>query len=193
MQSQNNNDQPGGGPWAKQTSRMPDLEDVVRQLQSRLQQFLSGGGWREKIIIFCLILAGFVAWTSFYTVPSDSVAVIQRFGKYLTEVPPGLHFKLPLGVDTGDACSRQAAIEAGIRVHHPRRHRSLPEPSRRDRKGNRDGDGRPERRAGGVGGSVPHLGSRQVSFSRSASRAKRFATFPNPSCAKWSATGPSTR
>jgi membrane protease subunit HflK len=32
-------------------------------------------------------------------VPSDSVAVVQRFGKYLKEVPPGLHFKLPLGVD----------------------------------------------------------------------------------------------
>ena len=86
MQSQNNNYQPGGGPWAKQTSRMPDLEDIVRRLQSRLQQFLYGGGLREKIIIFCLILAGFVAWTSFYTVPSDSVAVLQRFGKYLDEV-----------------------------------------------------------------------------------------------------------
>jgi len=32
-------------------------------------------------------------------VPSDSVAVVQRFGKYLAEVPPGLHFKLPLGID----------------------------------------------------------------------------------------------
>src|SRR5687767_8162171 len=99
MQSQNNNDQPGGGPWAKQTSRTPDLEDIVRQLQSRLQQFLYGGGFREKIIIFFLILAGFIAWTSFYTVPSDSVVVLQRFGAYLKEVPPGLHFKIPLGVD----------------------------------------------------------------------------------------------
>ena len=96
MQSQNNNNQPGDGPWAKQTSRMPDLGDVVRQLQGQLQQFLSGGGFREKIIILCLILAAFVAWTSFYTVPSDSVAVLQRFGAYLKEVPPGLHFKIPL-------------------------------------------------------------------------------------------------
>jgi membrane protease subunit HflK len=32
-------------------------------------------------------------------VPSDSVAVVQRFGKYLKDVPPGLHFKLPLGID----------------------------------------------------------------------------------------------
>ena len=31
--------------------------------------------------------------------PSDSVAVVQRFGKHLKEVPPGLHFKLPLGID----------------------------------------------------------------------------------------------
>ena len=99
MQSRNNNDQPQGGPWGNQTSRMPDLGDIIRQLQSQLQQFLSGGGFREKIIILCLILAGLVAWTSFYTVPSDSVAVLQRFGKYLKEVPPGLHFKLPLGID----------------------------------------------------------------------------------------------
>ena len=27
------------------------------------------------------------------------MGVLQRFGKYLREVPPGLHFKLPLGID----------------------------------------------------------------------------------------------
>ncbi len=46
-----------------------------------------------------LALAGLGAWTAYYTVPSDSVAVVQRFGKYLKDVPPGLHFKLPLGID----------------------------------------------------------------------------------------------
>ena len=98
MQSQNNVNQPGG-PWANQTNRVPDLEDLVRRLQIQFHQFLSGGGLREKIVIFCLILAGLVAWSAFYTVPSDSVAVLQRFGRYLKEVPPGLHFKLPLGID----------------------------------------------------------------------------------------------
>ena len=99
MQSQNNDNQPGSGPWANRPNRMPDLEDLIRQAQNQLGQFLAGGGFREKILIFLLILAGFIAWTSFYTVPSDSVAVLQRFGRYLDEVPPGLHFKLPLGVD----------------------------------------------------------------------------------------------
>ena len=46
-----------------------------------------------------LALLGLGVWTAYYTVPSDSVAVVQRFGKYLKDVPPGLHFKLPLGVD----------------------------------------------------------------------------------------------
>ena len=47
-----------------------------------------------------LVLVGLGLWTAYYTVPSDSVAVVQRFGKYLKDVPPGLHFKLPLGIDT---------------------------------------------------------------------------------------------
>ena len=38
-------------------------------------------------------------WSGVYTVPSDSVGVIQRFGQYLRHVDPGLHFKIPLGVD----------------------------------------------------------------------------------------------
>ncbi len=53
---------------------------------------------RGGITLLVVLAAGLGAWTS-YTVPSDSVAVVQRFGAYLKEVPPGLHFKLPLGID----------------------------------------------------------------------------------------------
>ena len=77
-----------------------DIEDLVRQGQDWLKQIMpSGGGPREVIVYAVLVLALLGAWTAFYTVPSDSVAVVQRFGKYLEEVPPGLHFKLPLGID----------------------------------------------------------------------------------------------
>ncbi len=38
-------------------------------------------------------------WTSFYTVPAESEGVMLRFGKYTGTVEPGLHFKLPLGID----------------------------------------------------------------------------------------------
>jgi membrane protease subunit HflK len=77
----------------------PDLEGLVRQGLDRLKQLLPSGGPSGVIVLAVLVLAGLGAWTAYYTVPSDSVAVVQRFGKYLKEVPPGLHFKLPLGID----------------------------------------------------------------------------------------------
>ena len=95
---QNDND-PRAGPWGSGTN-LPDLENVLRQGGDSLRRVLPGGGPRGLIVLAALFLAGLGAWTAYYTVPSDSVAVVQRFGKYLKEVPPGLHFKLPLGIDT---------------------------------------------------------------------------------------------
>ena len=43
---------------------------------------------------------GWRVWTAYYTVPRDSVALSQRFGKLFKDVPPGPRFKLPLGIDT---------------------------------------------------------------------------------------------
>ncbi len=37
--------------------------------------------------------------TSFYTVEADEVAVILRFGKYVKQTEPGLHFKMPFGTE----------------------------------------------------------------------------------------------
>lgn len=44
-----------------------------------------------------LLLVGM--FTTYYTVPSDSVGVLLRFGKYSSTEEPGLHFKLPFGID----------------------------------------------------------------------------------------------
>ena len=91
-----------GSPWDRGSHQgPPDLDDLVRQAKNSLKNRLPGGGSSSGIIsIAGLVLIVLIAWTSYYTVPSDSVAVIQRFGKYLKNVPPGLHFKIPLGVDT---------------------------------------------------------------------------------------------
>jgi len=62
---------------------------------------MPGGGPRGGMILLiaCLVLVALAAWSAVYTVPSDSVAVVQRFGRYLEEVQPGLHSKLPFGID----------------------------------------------------------------------------------------------
>ena len=99
MTSQNG-DGGRGDPWGSGAKPGPDIEDLVRQGQDRLNQIMLSRGPRGVIVLAVLALAGLGAWTAFYTVPSDSVAVVQRFGKYVKDVPPGLQFKLPLGIDT---------------------------------------------------------------------------------------------
>ena len=56
------------------------------------------------------------AWTSFYTVEAESEAVVLRFGRYLVTVGAGLHFKLPLGMDTISVLPtrRQLKMEFGF-------------------------------------------------------------------------------
>src|SRR4051812_3976165 len=88
-----------GGPWGTGARPGPDIDGLVRQGQDRLRRIMPSGDPRRVIVIAVLALVGLGAWTSYYTVPSDSVAVVQRFGKYLKDVLPGLHFKLPLGID----------------------------------------------------------------------------------------------
>ena len=89
-----------GTPWGSGANpNPPDLDALIPQVQDRLKQVLPGGGPRGVLVLVILLLAGLGVWTAWYTVPSDSVAVVQRFGQYLKDVPPGLHFKLPLGID----------------------------------------------------------------------------------------------
>ncbi len=99
----------GGGP------RHPgsELEEMIQQGQERIKRMVPGGSTLGLAII---VLIGLAAWTAYYTVPSDSVAVIQRFGKYVKEVPPGLHFKLPFGVDVASIVpvKRQLKQEFGF-------------------------------------------------------------------------------
>jgi membrane protease subunit HflK len=98
MPTPNGND-PRRGPWGG-GANAPDLDDLIRKGLGRLKQNLPAGRTRGVIVVAVITLVAVGLWTSYFTVPSDSDAVVQRFGKYLKNVPPGLHFKLPLGIDT---------------------------------------------------------------------------------------------
>ena len=62
------------------------------------------------------VIALIGAFTCFYTVNPESVAVVQRFGKYIDTKPPGLHFKVPYGVDRAPVVPirRQLKLEFGF-------------------------------------------------------------------------------
>jgi len=53
---------------------------------------------RVLIVILGIIILACLA-TSFYTVEADEIAVVLMFGKSVRQAEPGLHFKLPLGIE----------------------------------------------------------------------------------------------
>jgi membrane protease subunit HflK len=54
--------------------------------------------------------------SAFYTVGAESEGVVLRFGRFLKTVEPGLHFKLPLGIDVVSILPtrRQLKLEFGF-------------------------------------------------------------------------------
>src|SRR5258707_2145285 len=70
------------------------------------------------IVIGALLIVLLIAvlLTSSYTVGAESEGVVLRFGKFFKTVEPGLHFKLPLGIDavTLLPIRRQLKLEFGF-------------------------------------------------------------------------------
>src|SRR6516165_2046066 len=77
-------------------------------------------GWIVAIFLSVLLLA-LLLLTSYYTVGADSQGVVLRFGKFLTTVEPGLHFKLPFWIDqvTVLPTRRQLKLEFGFTTPGP--------------------------------------------------------------------------
>jgi membrane protease subunit HflK len=65
-----------------------------------------------------VILALLVVSTAYYTVEPDEVGVLLRFGVHKYNAPPGLHFKLPFGIDRvyPIPVQRQLTEEFGFRT-----------------------------------------------------------------------------
>lgn len=54
---------------------------------------------RTIIFIAAVIVAISIVLTSVYTVGPAETALILHFGKYVRQADPGLHVKVPLGID----------------------------------------------------------------------------------------------
>ncbi len=74
-------------------------------------------GWLIGLGIVGLILI----FTTFYKVGADEVGVVQRFGRYTRITQPGLHFKLPFGIETvkKPKVRRNFTEEFGFRTVQP--------------------------------------------------------------------------
>src|ERR1700739_3001627 len=103
----------GGGPWGSGPKgpwgtgpqpvgpRPPDLEDLLRRAQDRLQQLLPGG-YFSGLGIALIVLGAIVIWgmSGFYRVQSEELGIVLRFGKYVGDAQPGLNYHLPYPIET---------------------------------------------------------------------------------------------
>jgi membrane protease subunit HflK len=87
------------GPWGSgpQSSgpNPPDLEDLLRRGQDKLQALLPGGHFSGMGVAIAVILA-LVIWglSGFFRVESEELGVVLRFGKHVRTVQPGLNYHL---------------------------------------------------------------------------------------------------
>ncbi|MBU0754569.1 MAG: FtsH protease activity modulator HflK [Planctomycetes bacterium] len=55
--------------------------------------------WGTIFIVVGIIILLVIINSSYYSVQAGEVGVVQRFGEYIRETGPGLHFKLPWGIE----------------------------------------------------------------------------------------------
>src|SRR6478672_8969926 len=103
----------GGGPWGSGPKgpwgtgpqpvgpRPPDLEDLLRRGQDRLQQLLPGGYFSGLgITLILLFIIAIWLFSGFFRVQSEELGVVLRFGKHVRTVQPGLNYHLPYPIET---------------------------------------------------------------------------------------------
>jgi len=75
-----------------------EYEEYFKELKSRLPRWSRRPGRGLGTVLFLIVLA-ILAFTTFYTIDPEETGVVLRLGKYVRATEPGLHMKLPLGID----------------------------------------------------------------------------------------------
>ncbi len=94
---------------------MPQFDLNKLNIDWKKMNFKSIGTLVIIAIVIILLLS------SWFTVKTDSVGVVLRFGKYVRTAEPGLNFKLPFGIENvyDIPVQRQLKLEFGFRTELP--------------------------------------------------------------------------
>jgi len=79
-----------------QGGQQPSIEESLAEISQKFQRFKGGNSFKTFVIVLVL---GVAAWTSWFTVQPEETGVVQRFGKVIRTADPGLHFKIPFGIE----------------------------------------------------------------------------------------------
>ena len=93
---------PGGGNGGfRRGPTPPDIDEIIKKLQSTINKFLGGGKGGSKPIILGLVIVA-VLWTlsGLYRVLPDEQGVVLRFGKFVKTTQPGLNYHFPYPIES---------------------------------------------------------------------------------------------
>jgi membrane protease subunit HflK len=115
-----------GGPWGSppsggggQGGQPPDLEEILRRSQDRLKTVMPGGSMGGKgLALILLVLIALWGFSGIYRVNTDEQGVVLRFGKYVSQTGPGLHYHLPYPIESvlTPQVTRINRIDIGMRL-----------------------------------------------------------------------------
>ena len=79
----------------------PNIDEIIKNIQSKINRIFPGGGSGSKPIILALILVA-VLWalSGLYRVLPDEQGVVLRFGKFVKTTQPGLNYHLPIPIES---------------------------------------------------------------------------------------------
>jgi membrane protease subunit HflK len=95
------NDRPSGNGGGG-GNRPPNIDDLANQFQDSLKKMFPGKkvpGGNRPFFLFGIIILGVWLASGFYRVLPDEQGVVLRFGKYVNQTQPGLHYHLPYPIE----------------------------------------------------------------------------------------------
>ena len=79
----------------------PNVDEIVKNLQSKINRFFPGGGSGNKPILLALVIIAILwALSGLYRVLPDEQGVVLRFGKFIKTTQPGLNYHLPFPIES---------------------------------------------------------------------------------------------
>ncbi len=105
--------EPGKGdkdPWSSGNQQPPDLDDVFRNVSSKVRSIFGGDGSGRKssessgnsgiFSLILLLLVFWIGWDAVHIIDAAERGVVMRFGKFSRELQPGINLTLPRPVES---------------------------------------------------------------------------------------------
>jgi len=92
----------GGGNGSGRGQKPPNIDEVIKKIQSLINKFIPGGksGGSKPIILGIVFLIFIWAFSGLYRVQPDEQGVVLRFGKFVSTTQPGLNYHIPYPIET---------------------------------------------------------------------------------------------